>query len=145
MKQLKEVNSNKEDHQNKNDNHNHEEGESHNRNDAPFVIMSNVADLLKQERERPPKEPRHFVRKPPYSIELLKEPYPDKYDTPTFALFDGRKGSAIEHISKFLDSMGPFAAHGGLCRRESLKSLVDMAYTWHTVLPAGSIRTWVLW
>jgi hypothetical protein len=72
----------------------------------------------------------------------LKEPYPEKYDTPTFALFDGRKGSVIEHISKFLDSMGPFAAHGELCLREFSKSLVDRAYTWYTVLPAGSIRTW---
>uniref|UniRef100_A0A2N9EZT3 Reverse transcriptase/retrotransposon-derived protein RNase H-like domain-containing protein n=1 Tax=Fagus sylvatica TaxID=28930 RepID=A0A2N9EZT3_FAGSY len=86
-------------------------------------------DLLKQERERPPKEPRHFVRKPPYPIELLKEPYLEKYDTPTFALFDGkRKGSAIEHISKFLDFMGPFTAHGELCLREFSKSLVDKAY-----------------
>jgi hypothetical protein len=115
LKQLKEVNSNKEDHQNKNDNRNHEERESHNRNDAPFVTMSDVVDLLKQERERPPKEPRHFVKKTPYPIELLKEPYLEKYDTPTFALFDGRKGSVIEHISKFLDSMGPFATHGELC------------------------------
>ena len=65
LKKLKEANSNKEDHQNKNDNRSHEERESHNRNDAPFVTMSNVADLLKQERERAPKEPRHFVRKPP--------------------------------------------------------------------------------
>uniref|UniRef100_A0A2N9E8D5 Integrase catalytic domain-containing protein n=1 Tax=Fagus sylvatica TaxID=28930 RepID=A0A2N9E8D5_FAGSY len=129
-------------HQNKNDNRNHEERESHNKNDTPFVTMSDVADLLKQERERPPKEPRHFVRRPPYPIELLKEPYPEKYDTPVFALFDGRKGSAMEHISKFLDSMGPFAAHGDLCLREFSKSLVDRAYTWYTVLPAGSIRTW---
>uniref|UniRef100_A0A2N9FRU5 Retrotransposon gag domain-containing protein n=1 Tax=Fagus sylvatica TaxID=28930 RepID=A0A2N9FRU5_FAGSY len=142
LKQLREVNSNKEDHQNKNDNRNHEERESHNKNDTPFVTMSDVADLLKQERERPPKEPRHFVRKPPYPIELLKEPYPEKYDTPTFALFDGRKGSAIEHISKFLDSMGPFAAHGELCLQEFSKSLVDKAYSWYTVLPPGSIRTW---
>uniref|UniRef100_A0A2N9H4E1 Uncharacterized protein n=1 Tax=Fagus sylvatica TaxID=28930 RepID=A0A2N9H4E1_FAGSY len=133
---------NKEDHQNKNDNRNHEERESHNKNDTPFVTMSDVADLLRQERERPPKEPRHFVRRPPYPIELLKEPYPEKYDTPVFALFDGRKGSAMEHISKFLDSMGPFAAHGDLCLREFSKSLVDRAYTWYTVLPAGSIRTW---
>ena len=99
LRQLREVNSNKEDHQNKNDNCNHEETESHNKNDAPFVTMFDVADLLKQERERPPKEPRHFVRKPPYPIELLKEPYPEKYDTPIFALFDGRNGSAIEHIA----------------------------------------------
>uniref|UniRef100_A0A2N9H0L2 Reverse transcriptase domain-containing protein n=1 Tax=Fagus sylvatica TaxID=28930 RepID=A0A2N9H0L2_FAGSY len=134
---LKEANANKEDHQNKNDNRNHEERESHNKNDTPFVTMSDVADLVKQERERPPKEPRHFVRRPPYPIELLKEPYPEKYDTPVFALFDGRKGSAMEHISKFLDSMGPFAAHGDLCLREFSKSLVDRAYTWYTVLPAG--------
>uniref|UniRef100_A0A2N9HSS8 Integrase zinc-binding domain-containing protein n=1 Tax=Fagus sylvatica TaxID=28930 RepID=A0A2N9HSS8_FAGSY len=139
---LREANGNKEDHQNKNDNRNHEERESHNKNDTPFVTMSDVADLLRQERERPPKEPRHFVRRPSYPIELLKEPYPEKYDTPVFALFDGRKGSAMEHISKFLDSMGPFAAHGDLCLREFSKSLVDRAYTWYTVLPAGSIRTW---
>uniref|UniRef100_A0A2N9GLF3 Integrase catalytic domain-containing protein n=1 Tax=Fagus sylvatica TaxID=28930 RepID=A0A2N9GLF3_FAGSY len=142
LKQLREANTNKEDHQNKNDNRNHEERESHNKNDTPFVTMSDVADLLKQERERAPKEPRHFVRRPPYPIELLKEPYPEKYDTPVFALFDGRRGSAMEHISKFLDSMGPFAANGDLCLREFSKSLVDRAYTWYTVLPAGSIRTW---
>ena len=142
LKQLKEVNSNKEDHQNKNDNRNHEERESHNKIDTPFVIMSDVADLLKQERERPLKEPRHFVRRPSYPIELLKEPYLEKYDTSTFALFDGRKGSAMEHISKFLDSMGPFAAHGDFCLREFSKSLVDRAYTWYMVLPARSIRTW---
>uniref|UniRef100_A0A2N9FRS5 Uncharacterized protein n=1 Tax=Fagus sylvatica TaxID=28930 RepID=A0A2N9FRS5_FAGSY len=104
LRQLREANANKEDHHNKNDNRNHEERE-------------------------PPKEPRHFVRRPPYPIELLKEPYPEKYDTPVFALFDGRKGSAMEHISKFLDSMGPFAAHGDLCLREFSKSLVDRAYT----------------
>jgi hypothetical protein len=142
LKQLKEVNSNKEDHQNKNDNCNHEKRESHNRNDAPFVTMSDATYLLKQERERPLKEPRHFVRKPSYPIELLKEHYSEKYDTPTFALFDGRKGSVMEHINKFLDSMGPFVAYGELCLLEFSKSLVDRAYTWYTVLPTGSIKTW---
>jgi hypothetical protein len=48
LRQLKEVNGNKDDHQNKNDNRNHEERESHNKNDTPFVTMSDVADLLKQ-------------------------------------------------------------------------------------------------
>ena len=47
----------------------------------------------------------------------------------------------MEHINKFLDSMGPFVAHGNLCLREFSKFLVDRAYTWYTVLPAGSIRT----
>uniref|UniRef100_A0A2N9F6T5 Uncharacterized protein n=1 Tax=Fagus sylvatica TaxID=28930 RepID=A0A2N9F6T5_FAGSY len=111
LRQLREANTNKEDHQNKNDNRNHEERESHNKNDTPFVTMSDVADLLKQERERAPKEPRHF-------------------------------GVPWNTSANFLDSMGPFAANGDLCLREFSKSLVDRAYTWYTVLPAGSIRTW---
>ena len=42
----------------------------------------------------------HYVCKPPYLVELLSKPYPEKYETPTFALYDGRKGNAIEHVSK---------------------------------------------
>jgi hypothetical protein len=146
IRQLKESSNNREAHGGNGRNHEerdqHDERDSNNKNDAPFVTLSDVADLLKQERERPPKEPRHFVRKPPYPKELLKEPYPEKYDTPNFSLFDGRKGSAVEHISKFLDSMGPFAGNGGLCLREFSKSLVDRAYTWYAMLPEGSIRDW---
>jgi hypothetical protein len=116
---LKESNNNREtrggDERNHEERDHHDERDSNNKNDPPFVTMSDVADLLKQERERPPKEPKHFVRKPLYPKELLKEPYLEKYDTPNFALFDGRKGSAVEHISKFLDFMGPFAGNGGLC------------------------------
>uniref|UniRef100_A0A2N9E761 RNA-directed DNA polymerase n=1 Tax=Fagus sylvatica TaxID=28930 RepID=A0A2N9E761_FAGSY len=77
--------------------------------EATFVTMSDVANLLKQEREKNPKEPRLFVRKPPYPIELLRQPYPEKYVVPTFSRFDGRKGSALVHISKFIDSMGAYA------------------------------------
>uniref|UniRef100_A0A2N9FLD6 Integrase catalytic domain-containing protein n=1 Tax=Fagus sylvatica TaxID=28930 RepID=A0A2N9FLD6_FAGSY len=143
---LKESSNNREAHGGNGRNHeerdHHDERDSNNKNDAPFVTMSDVADLLKQERERPPKEPRHFVRKPPYPKELLKEPYPEKYDTPNFSLFDGRKGNAVEHISKFLDSMGPFAGNGGLCLLEFSKSLVDRAYTWYAMLPEGFIRDW---
>jgi hypothetical protein len=104
--------------------------------------MSDVADLLQQEREKIPKEPRHFVRKPPYPAELLKQPYPDKYVAPTFSRFDGRKGSALVHVSKFIDSMGPYAGNGDLCLREFSKSLDDRAYTWYTTLPPGSVRSW---
>jgi hypothetical protein len=49
----------------------HQDSGSYNK-ETTFVTMSDVADLLKQEREKNPKEPRHFVRKPPYPIELLK-------------------------------------------------------------------------
>jgi hypothetical protein len=49
----------------------HQDSGSHNK-ETTFVTMSDVADLLKQEREKNPKEPRHFVKRPPYPTELLK-------------------------------------------------------------------------
>ena len=49
----------------------HQDSGSHNKV-TTFVTMSDVANLLKQERENNPKEPRLFVRKPPYPTELLK-------------------------------------------------------------------------
>uniref|UniRef100_A0A2N9FE10 Uncharacterized protein n=1 Tax=Fagus sylvatica TaxID=28930 RepID=A0A2N9FE10_FAGSY len=119
----------------------HEDSGSHQK-EATFVTMSDVADLLKQEREKNPKEPRLFVRKPPYPAELLKQPYPEKYIAPTFSRFDGRKGSALVHISKFVDSMGAYAGNGDLCLREFSKSLDDRAYTWYTTLPPGSVKVW---
>uniref|UniRef100_A0A2N9G4I2 Integrase catalytic domain-containing protein n=1 Tax=Fagus sylvatica TaxID=28930 RepID=A0A2N9G4I2_FAGSY len=104
--------------------------------------MSDVVNLLKQEREKNPKEPRLFVRKPPYPTELLKQPYPEKYIVPTFSRFDGRKGSALVHISKFIDSMGAYIGNGDLCLREFSKSLDDRAYTWYTTLPPESVKVW---
>ncbi len=104
--------------------------------------MSDVADLLKQEREKNPKEARHFVRKPPYPAKLLKQPYPEKYVVPTFSCFDGRKGNTLVHVSKFIDSMGPYVNNGDLCLREFSKSLDDKAYTWYTTLPPGSVKSW---
>ena len=112
---------------------------SHNKG-TTFVMMSNVADLLKQVREKNPNEPRHFVRKPPYPIELLKQPYPEKYIVPTFSRFDGRKRSALVHISKFINSMGAYASNGDLCLREFSKSFDNRAYTWYTTLPPGSVK-----
>ena len=114
---------------------------SHNK-ETIFVTMSNVADLVKQEREKNPKELRHLVRRPLYPTELLKQPYPEKYIIPTFSLFDGCKGSALVHISKFIDSIGPYAGNGDLCLREFSKSLDDRAYTWYTTLPPRSVKTW---
>ena len=80
--------------------------------------------------------------KPPYPVELLSKPYPEKYETPTFALYDGRKGNAVEHVSKFMDSMGPFTGDRELCLREFSKSLTDRAYTWYSTLQPNSIPTW---
>uniref|UniRef100_A0A2N9FRF5 Uncharacterized protein n=1 Tax=Fagus sylvatica TaxID=28930 RepID=A0A2N9FRF5_FAGSY len=119
----------------------HEDSGSHEKK-ATFVTMSDIADLLKQEREKNPKEPRLFVKKPPYPIELLKQPYPEKYVVPVFSRFDGRKGSALVHVSKFIDSMGVYVGNGEVCLREFSKSLDDRAYTWYTTLPPGSVKVW---
>ena len=70
-----------------------------------------------------------YVHKTPYPAKLLSKPYLAKYETPTFALYDGRKGNVMKHVSKFMDSMGPFAGDGELRLREFLKSLTDRAYT----------------
>uniref|UniRef100_A0A2N9EZU9 RNA-directed DNA polymerase n=1 Tax=Fagus sylvatica TaxID=28930 RepID=A0A2N9EZU9_FAGSY len=98
-----------------------------------------VTNLLKQEREKNPKEPRLFVKKPPYPIELLNL---EKYIVSTFSRFDGQKGSALVHISKFINSMGAYAGNGDLCLREFSKSLDDRAYTWYTTLRPGSVKVW---
>ena len=76
----------------------------------------------------------HYIRKPPYPAEVLGKPYPEKYETPTFTLYDGREGNAMEHVSKFMYSMGPFAGDREFCLREFSKSLTDRAYTWYSTL-----------
>lgn len=48
------------------------------------------------------------------SAELLNKPYPKKYDTPTFILYEGQKGNALKHVSKFLDATGPHVSNGDL-------------------------------
>ena len=83
-----------------------------------------------------------YIRKPPYPTELLSKSYSKKYETPTFALYDGRKGNAMEHVSKFMDSIGPFAGDQELCLREFSKSLTDRAYTWYSTLQPNSIPIW---
>ena len=101
--------------------------------------------MLERERLSQPKEPRHFVRRPPYLAELLSKPYPEKYETPTFSLYDGRKGNAIEHVNKFLDSIGPFVGNVDLCLREFSKSLTDRAYTWYSTYSQVSLPHRMTW
>ena len=106
-----------------------------------FVTLSNLTSLLKREKGRQQKEPMQYICKPPYLAELLSKPYPEKYETPTFTLYNGKKGNAMEHVSKFMDSMGPFAGDRELCIREFSKSLIDYAYTWYSTLQPNSIPT----
>jgi len=49
--------------------------------------------------------------------------------------------SAIEHVSRFIHTMGPYVGDKELCLRKFAKSLVDKAYTWYTTLRFGSIKT----
>lgn len=86
-----------------------------------FVTMADVTTMLGREKTKMPKE-KLFLRRPPYPIKLLNKPYLDRYETPTFSQYDGRKGSDIKHVSKFLDTMGPYAGDEDLCLREFSKS-----------------------
>ena len=48
----------------------------------------------------------------------------------------------MEHVSRFIHTIGLYAGDRELCLREFAKSLVDRAYTWYTTLRLGSIKTW---
>ena len=86
--------------------------------------MAKVAALLEQERARAPKE-RFYARRPPYPLRVLSKPYPERYKPRAFAQYDGRRGSAVEHMSKFIDTLSPYTADKDLCLRKFSKSLCD--------------------
>ena len=73
-----------------------------------FSTMTEVATLLEQKRARAPNE-RFYARRPPYPLWVLSKLYPRRYEPRAFAQYDGRKGSAIEHVSKFIDTLGLYA------------------------------------
>lgn len=83
-----------------------------------------------------------YLPQPPYSTSRINKPYPTEYETPSFILFDGRKGSPREHISRFIDALRPHASDHNLRLREFSKTLTDRAYTLYTTLAQGSIHTW---
>ena len=69
-----------------------------------FITMAEVTALLEQEKARAPKE-RFYAQRPPYPLRVVSKPYPERYEPWAFAQYDGRKGSAVEHVSKFIDKM----------------------------------------
>ena len=93
-----------------------------------FITMVAVAVLLEQERAKAPNE-RFYAQMPPYLLRILSKPYLERYEPQTFAQYDGKRGSAIKHTSKFIDTFGPYAANEDLCLRDFSKSLCDRAYT----------------
>ena len=105
-----------------------------------FITMAEVVALLEQERARTPKE-RFYARRSPYLLRVLSKTYPERYELRAFTQYNGRKGSAVEHVSKFIDTLGPYAADDDLCLREFSKSLCDRAYIWYIGLKPGLIPT----
>uniref|UniRef100_A0A2N9G206 Integrase catalytic domain-containing protein n=1 Tax=Fagus sylvatica TaxID=28930 RepID=A0A2N9G206_FAGSY len=55
---------------------------------------------------------------------------------------ENNEGSALEHVSKFLDAMGPYVGDSNLCLREFSKSLTNRTYTWYATLQPASMKTW---
>ena len=109
---------------------------------SQYLTLVDVNDFLEQEREKFSRIPKKFSQDPPFPLELLGKPYLKGYEPPKFHHFDGRNGSAVEHVSRFIQTMGPYVGNKKLCLREFAKSLVDKAYTWYTTLRPGSIKTW---
>ena len=107
-----------------------------------YLTLANVNTLLEQEREKLLGIPKQFSRDPSFPPELLGKLYPKGYKPSKFHPFDGRNGSAVEHVSRFIHTMGPYTWDRELCLREFAKSLVDRAYTWYTMLRPRSIKTW---
>ena len=48
----------------------------------------------------------------------------------------------MEHVSRFIHTMSPYAGDKELCLKESAKFPVDRTYMWYTTLRPGSIKAW---
>ena len=107
-----------------------------------YLTLANVNALLKEEREKLSRISKQFSRDPPFPLELFGKPYPKGYELPKFHPFNGRNGSVVEHVSRFIHTMGLYVGDRELCPKEFAKSLVDGAYTWYTMLRPRSIKTW---
>ena len=77
--------------------------------------------------------PKQFSQDPPFPPKLLGKPYPKGYGPMKFHPFDGRNGSAVEHVSRFIHIIGPYIGDKELYLREFAKSLVEeMEVLWST-------------
>ncbi|KAM2174790.1 hypothetical protein ACFX1Q_034276 [Malus domestica] len=106
-----------------------------------FVTQEDVIAMLENELHMSSKDWK-YVPEPPYPTSVLHIPYPKGYKTPNLVFFDGNNGSPEEHISRFIDVLGPHVGEYNLRLREFSKSLINRAYTWYTTLALGSIGTW---
>ena len=79
-----------------------------------FITMAKVAALLEQESVKVPKE-RFYARRPPYLLRIVNKSYPERYEPRTFAQYDGRRGSVVKHVSKFIETLDLYIANKDLC------------------------------
>ena len=78
----------------------------------------------------------------PYDQRIAAKPYPKEYVSPKFMLFNGKKGSAKEHLLKFIETLEVYGFDDDLKLKEFSKSLTEKAYTWYVNLPPGSVDSW---
>src|SRR5262249_5256716 len=78
----------------------------------------------------------------PYNQRIAAKPHPQDYVSPKFMLFNGKKGSAKEHLLKFIETLEVYGFDDDLKLKEFSKSLTEKAYTWYVNLPPGSVDSW---
>ena len=107
-----------------------------------YLPLADVNALLEQERERLSRVFRQFSWDSLFLLELFGKPYLRRYEPLKFHPSNGRNGSAVEHVSRFIHTMSPYAGDKELCLKESAKFPVDRTYMWYTTLRPGSIKAW---
>lgn len=74
-----------------------------------FVTKAEVAALVRQEKEKVSSTTTCLSLRPPYPASIATKPYLVGYIVPNLEKFDGRRENTIEHVSQFIDALGPFA------------------------------------
>lgn len=108
-----------------------------------FLTLADVQALLQQEKAKAtlPTLPNPEIQ-PPYPAVIMAMPYPEGYVPPKFVKFDGKEGSAQEHVHRFIETLGVHSQDPNLRLREFSKSLTARAYTWYVNLEPHSVNTW---
>lgn len=71
-----------------------------------FVTHKDVITMLKKDLHKS-FEDWKYVPQLPYPISLIHMPYPKNYETLNFIIFDEGKVAPIEHMSYFINALGP--------------------------------------
>ncbi|KAH7838629.1 hypothetical protein Vadar_029276 [Vaccinium darrowii] len=105
------------------------------------ITIEQVKAIIQSEKNPSTSIPDVDLR-PPYPSTITSLPYPEGYTVPKFVRFNGRKGNAKEHMTRFVDSLGIHSGDRNLRLREFSKSLTDKACSWYTNLQADSVLAW---